>query len=1446
MQRLSTLVYHLLVLSALGSGTLAAQNPNRDCETAIVICSDSSFIFDPGGGIPSFPDFANPNNDQGCLETGESLFGHGWFWFRFRDDMPPNSIIILDIVPLGGGLEDYDFAIYGPDLQCDSLGTPLRCSFGRVESICDTCGLTGLGNGATEISENNLGDGYVSAIVVQPGQSFYMFLDHWFDQAGPDMGFAFDWGGSAAPFLNCLTDPSCIDFSLAARDTVRVCPGTTSVNLSSNEDLVEPGTDYVWSGPAAGLLNRTDSLHVTLDLSGGQTTFELELTAQRGVCTGSTPVVVVVAAPPQIQISDPTERCPGQAVTLTAAPGNGAQGYLWSTGATTESISVDQNGPYTLTATYAGGCQTSATVTVQERTVGQLSVAGDRQFCGGSQTTIQLSGPFEIYQWADGPAGVQRTFSQAGAYAVTAFDAAGCRRDTIVALEALPLPSPVISAPENACVGQPFLVTATEGFESYGWSNGVLASSFVSPDPGTFSLLVTDENGCIGQTSVTIGLFPDNPPDLDPEFAFCPTGSVAISLNNGPYAAYSWSDGNNQGTTFSNTPGPLTVDVVDFNGCVYQAATEVRRHLTVAPDLGPDQGFCPGDTIMLTAPPGYTNYEWMSGETTQVISVSTPGNYSLLATHDNGCQVTAEVDIEAYPEPQVFIGGSTDLCPDASVTLTALPNFPQFNWSTGEQTKIIEVAEAGTYLLDVVDQNGCTADTSITIIARPAPQPVISGEAEFCADETRTFSLAGTFTTVLWQDGSTGNQITATDSGWVSVQVTNQFGCRAGDSILVAPQPLPSGQISGDNAICEGESGLFTLSGTYDSWMWNDGSFESTYATDIAGPVTVDLFTDFGCTATLATSLAIFEPPVAEAGGQQNLTCRNPQVLIGPAAQPGLTYDWTGPDAFASDQAQFTTTLPGWYYLQSTDTLSQCVSNVDSVQIQDLQFEPQVAVSFSDTIDCINQFSLLTAVVDQPGYQYTWRDLTGEIIGAGTNLPVQGSGSYTLTVEDPATGCNASDIIEVPVDSVAPVFSLSPPQPLDCRNDTRTLSVMQQDGEWSYVWTNLNGTTVAQDTNRFAATLPGTYTVTARHPASGCPAVRTVVLGVDRVAPPLSASVSTDLTCLGGPAQITAQLPDSPDNLSFSWLDEAAAILTSDPVMTTERSGTYTARLENPANGCITTLPIRLDPPADAPFGWMIDRMDPVCAGDTDGLIEINGLRGGTPPYTYSLNGGTPSPEAVFMDLATGNYSLAVTDSRGCRIDTLLSLAAGNFIRVDAGPDQIILLGQPVTLGAQVTDDGQPIRSIDWHQVPDSSRTCPGCTDWTIDSLFTTQDFSVRVTDQQGCTAQDVVRVVVQRDPRVYIPTVFSPNEDDVNDFWMPFGGPSVSAVSEMQIFDRWGGMAFRLEAPIEGRGGNDRRGWDGNTDGKPANIGVYIYQVWIEFIDGSREYYKGDLTLVR
>lgn len=181
-----------------GSGDVWSQA--NDCVGAAVICSDGAVVYNPTG--PGADDFADPDNDEGCLGLGEHL--SAWYYFAFDASMPAGSSISFDILPDDGDLEDYDFAIYGTGASCDDLGSPVRCSFAAVG--LPTTGATGLGNGANDTSEDAFGDSYVAPLTVNPGEGYFLVVDNY---AASNMGFTLNWGGSAATYLDCTATPNC-------------------------------------------------------------------------------------------------------------------------------------------------------------------------------------------------------------------------------------------------------------------------------------------------------------------------------------------------------------------------------------------------------------------------------------------------------------------------------------------------------------------------------------------------------------------------------------------------------------------------------------------------------------------------------------------------------------------------------------------------------------------------------------------------------------------------------------------------------------------------------------------------------------------------------------------------------------------------------------------------------------------------------------------------------------------------------------------------------------------------------------------------------------------------------------------------------------------------------------------------------------------------------------
>lgn len=118
----------------------------------------------------------------------------------------------------------------------------------------------------------------------------------------------------------------------------------------------------------------------------------------------------------------------------------------------------------------------------------------------------------------------------------------------------------------------------------------------------------------------------------------------------------------------------------------------------------------------------------------------------------------------------------------------------------------------------------------------------------------------------------------------------------------------------------------------------------------------------------------------------------------------------------------------------------------------------------------------------------------------------------------------------------------------------------------------------------------------------------------------------------------------------------------------------------------------------------------------------------------------------------------------------------------------------------------------------------------------------MHVSDTNGCAAEDELFIQVERRSPVFVPNAFSPNGDNINDyFWFFINENKVAQISSLRIFDRWGGLVIeQLSAE------NDYRGWDGRSNGKECATGVYIYMAEVIYFDGKKDVISGEVVLMR
>ena len=150
--------------------------------------------------------------------------------------------------------------------------------------------------------------------------------------------------------------------------------------------------------------------------------------------------------------------------------------------------------------------------------------------------------------------------------------------------------------------------------------------------------------------------------------------------------------------------------------------------------------------------------------------------------------------------------------------------------------------------------------------------------------------------------------------------------------------------------------------------------------------------------------------------------------------------------------------------------------------------------------------------------------------------------------------------------------------------------------------------------------------------------------------------------------------------------------------------------------------------------------------------------------------------------------------------------------------------------------------SLSYVWTPLEGLSCEFCPE-PVAQPFDNTTYMVNVTDPYGCTAFDEITLTVDKSRNIFIPNAFTPNGDNINDVFMVYSGHGVSQITRMIVYDRWGELVF------EGKNfqPNDPAfGWDGTFRGQPLNPAVFVYYVEVEFVDGVRIPYKGDVTLIR
>ncbi|MFK7983001.1 MAG: gliding motility-associated C-terminal domain-containing protein [Saprospiraceae bacterium] len=250
-------------------------------------------------------------------------------------------------------------------------------------------------------------------------------------------------------------------------------------------------------------------------------------------------------------------------------------------------------------------------------------------------------------------------------------------------------------------------------------------------------------------------------------------------------------------------------------------------------------------------------------------------------------------------------------------------------------------------------------------------------------------------------------------------------------------------------------------------------------------------------------------------------------------------------------------------------------------------------------------------------------------------------------------------------------------------------------------------------------------------------------------------------------------------------------------------------------------------------FPLMVDlenQMQNLCEGATIELVAgtIDGI-----DYEWSTGATTPTINVS----EPGLYAVTITN--GCEIEFDSVIISEEPISVDLGEDIIINLGDYIDLIPITNAIGQ-LQYV-WSN-RGQTITCPtDCSALEERPFFDTQ-YEVQIISQSGCMATSTVNIAVTKERDIFIPNVFSPNLDGINDKFYIMG-KGYAQILVFQVFDRWGNVVFSQN---QGSINDENIGWDGSTDGKNVENGVFSYYAKVIYLDEIEESFYGDVTLIK
>ncbi len=1100
-------------------------------------------------------------------------------------------------------------------------------------------------------------------------------------------GVTYNWnpGGSGSsisvsPSSNASYEVTVTDANgCTSKDTVNVNVNPLPVATVSTNQAICAGQSVTLTAGGGSTYNWNPSGATTSTITitpGSSTTYAVDVIDGNG-CQSTAFVNITVNPVPAQTLQTPVFICGGASEILDPGP-NGVS-YQWSTGATTQTISVNTQGIYSVTITNSFGCTTVATTQV---TVGGQVVSNNNAIaiCAGQSTTLDAGYAGSTYLWSTGATTQTINVNTSGTFAVTITDPNGCSGTVNHTVNVHPLPIPAFT-PIDVCITQPVSfhdISTVNGdtIVSWSWDLGDGNISFQQDPVHAYSnsnsypvtLTVTTSAGCSATLADTVNVYP-LPIAIFNVNHDCEGTAIQFDEHSitsmGNITGWNWDFGDASTSNLQNpvhiynAPGTynVTLTVSTAGGCSDTKVHQIQIYPQPLMNFNPTaSSVCGGSTVNFTnlstsSNGAINNWLWNFGDATTSAQqnpshvYSTPGTYNvtLIGTTSHGCMdtVTKPVTINALPIADA--GLNTSICLGSSATLTATGG-GSYQWSTGQLTSSITVTPGTntTYYVTVTNAAGCTSKDSVAVSIKSLPIANAGPDKSICIGGSTTLTATGGGT-YSWNPGGAINPTIPVSPAVTTtyiVTVTGANGCTRKDTAIVTVNNLPVPNAGPDQAICQGTTATLTASGgtTY-LWQHSGATTATVYVNPTAASsYIVTVSNAAGCSAKDTVNLTINPTPVVNVPNA--FFCAGFNAVLD-AGNPGMSYLWS-PNGEITQTINVATAGP--YSVTVTNAFG-CVGTASTNVV-----EGGTGISANPNNYIVCQGNSVTLNAGNPGMNYLWST------GAGTQtISVNTTGSYSVTVTD-AGGCSTTFNNNVTVNPVPVVDFSTQSGCLGSQTVFTDLSTVSTGTLALWQWNLGDGNSSSQHHPRENYPGAGNYTVSlVVTTGAGCVDSISHIISID----PLPVSdFSASTVCQSNGTQFT-DLSTISSGVVGGWywtFGDGATSTLQDPVHTYANAGNYIVNLvTSSGSGCkdTSTYSVNVNP-MPVPDFYTAD----VCDGDSIHFTNASYINNGSisdVQWDFGDGNGSTLNDPAYLYATAGTYTVTLTIGSDLACQTAIS-----------------------------------------------------------------------------------------------------------------------------------------------------------------------------------------------